>query len=239
MFLTLGYHIIDRSIHDNIAISEEAFEAQLAYLREHGYSILSLEQAIDDVDGRQAAPSPAVLLTFDDGYADTARTALPLLQKYGMTATLFVISAYVGQSNRWNPRACYDVQHMSWDELGSWLASGCDIGGHSHHHLCMTRLSAQEVQETVQLNKRLLEEQLHITPRAFAYPYGRFNQAVQDVIRQDYEIAFTVENGSWDASSGRFAINRMTVYPQWSHAEFVEQLQRHHSKLLSSVIYFP
>ncbi len=227
MFLALGYHIIDRSIHDNIAISEEAFEAHLTYLHEHAYRALSLEQAIDDINGRQEAPARSVLLTFDDGYSDTVRTALPLLQKYGMRATLFVISAYVGQTNRWNPRACYDAQHMTWDELRCWLACDCDIGGHSHDHLCMTRLNVDELQETVRLNKRLLEEQLQITPRAFAYPYGRFNKAVQDVVRQYYEIAFSVEEGSWGASAGRFAINRMMIYPQWSHAEFAEQLQRH------------
>jgi peptidoglycan/xylan/chitin deacetylase (PgdA/CDA1 family) len=227
MFLTLSYHIIDRAIGDNIAISEEAFEAQLDYLRKHDYCSLSLEQAIDDIDGRQAAPPRSVLLTFDDGYADIARTALPLLRHYDMRATLFVISAYVGQSNRWNPRVCYDTRHMTWDELRTWLACGCDIGGHSHDHLCMIRLSEEELQETVQVNKRLLQEQLHITPRAYAYPYGRFNQAAQDVVRQHYEIAFAVEGGSWDVSSDRYAINRMTVYPQWSRADFVEQLHQH------------
>ena len=227
MFLTLSYHIIDRAIQDDIAISEEAFVAQLDHLRKEGYCTLSLEQALDDIDGRQKAPPRSLLLTFDDGYADNMRSALPLLQKYGMRATLFIISAYVGESNRWNPRACYDTRPMTWDELRAWLAGGCDIGGHSHRHLCMTRLNVEELQEAMQVNKRLLEERLQIIPRAFAYPYGRFNQAVQDVVRQHYEMAFAVEGGSWDASAARYAINRMMIYPQWSRSEFITQLQRH------------
>lgn len=231
MFLALSYHIIDRAIHDDIAISQEAFEAQLDYLREHGYRALSLAQAIDDIDGRQEALPRSVLLTFDDGYADNVQVALPLLHKYGMRATLFVISAYVGQNNRWNPRACYDARHVTWDDLRSWLASGCDIGGHSHHHLCMTRLNTDELQEAVQVNKRLLEEQLQITPRAFAYPYGRFNAAVRDVVGRHYEIAFAVEKGSWDASARRYAINRMMVYLHWSQADFAAQLQQHFALL--------
>jgi peptidoglycan/xylan/chitin deacetylase (PgdA/CDA1 family) len=227
MFLTLCYHIIDRTIRDEIAIAEEAFEAQLAYLREHGYCILSLEQAIDDAAGRRAAPPRAVLLTFDDGYIDSVRAALPLLQRYGMRATLFVITGYVGQNNRWNPKACYDKEHMSWDDLRAWLDGGCDIGGHSHRHVCMTRLSKEELEETVQVDKRLLEERLQVVPRAFAYPYGRYNQAVQEVVSRYYEIAFAVEKSSWDARSDCYAINRLMVLPSWSLEEFGEQVNRH------------
>lgn len=227
MFVTLNYHIINRAIRDKIAISEEAFEAQMDYLRARDYSALSLGQAIDILDGKREAPLRSVLLTFDDGYRDNVQVALPLMQKYGMRATLFVISAYVGKTNRWNPKACYDAQHMTWHEMRFWLESGCDIGGHSHRHLCMTRLSAEEVLQTVRLNKHLLQRRLGITPRAFAYPYGGFNPAVQDVMRQHYELAFAVEDGSWDAPRERYAINRMVVYPKWNLADFAKQLDQH------------
>lgn len=225
MFVTLSYHIINRVISDKIAISEETFEQQLAYLREHGYHILSLAQAIADIDGTQKAPPRSLLLTFDDGYADNARVALPLLQAYDMRATLFVITGYIGQSNRWNTRACYDAQHMSWNNLRHWHERGGDIGGHSHLHYCMTRLSYDELQETVRLNKRLIEKETGGTPRAFAYPYGRFNQAVIDVVRQHYELAFATDDGVWDGNAHRYAINRLTVSPTWTIEDFAGQLE--------------
>ena len=224
MFATLSYHIINRAISDKIALSEEAFEQQLAYLYEHGYSTLSLAQAIADIDGTQQAPPRSLLLTFDDGYADNAHVALPLLQAYDMRATLFVITGYIGHSNRWNTRACYDTRHMTWDEVRHWHESGGDLGGHSHLHHCMTRLSSDELQETVLLNKRLLEQETGITPRAFAYPYGRCNQAVIDVIRQHYELAFATEGGAWNASAHRYAIKRLTVSPMWTIEDFAKQL---------------
>ena len=228
MFFTLNYHIINRAISDKIAISEEAFEQQLAYLRKHGYHTLSLAHAIADIDGTQKAPPRSLLLTFDDGYADSTHVALPLLRTHAMHATLFVITGYIGQSNRWNHRACYDAQHMTWYELRHWHESGGDIGGHSHLHYCMTRLNPDELQETVQLNKRLLEEQTGLTPRAFAYPYGRFNQAVVDAIRQHYAIAFATGGGAWGASAHRYAINRLTVSPGWTIEDFARQLQAIH-----------
>ena len=224
MFVTLSYHIINRAIADKIAISEAAFEQQLAYLREHGYHTLSLAQAIADSDGLQKAPPRSLLLTFDDGYADNTRVALPLLQTYDMRATLFVITGYMGQSNRWNTRACYDAQHMSWNDLRHWHQRGGDIGGHSHLHHCMTRLDHDELEETVRLNKRMIEKETGVVPRAFAYPYGRFNQAVIDVVRQHFEIAFATNGGKWDASSHRYAINRLTIFPAWTIEEFALQL---------------
>ncbi|HVB73360.1 MAG TPA: polysaccharide deacetylase family protein [Ktedonobacteraceae bacterium] len=224
MFVTLSYHIINRAIRDKIAISEEAFEQQLNFLREHGYTTLSLDQAVADIDGKQQAPPRSLLLTFDDGYIDNARVALPLLQACNMRATLFVITGFVGQTNRWNHRASYDVHHMTWDDLRLWLDSGCDIGGHSHLHYNMTRLSAGEMQETILVNKRLLEEELAFRLRAFAYPYGAFNPAIIDAIHQHYEIAFATEKGSWDASTHRYTINRLTISPAWDIAEFARQL---------------
>jgi peptidoglycan/xylan/chitin deacetylase (PgdA/CDA1 family) len=225
MFVTLNYHIINSAISGKIAISEESFEQQLAYLYTRGYTTLSLAQAIANLDGLWQAPPHSVLLTFDDSYADAAHVALPRLQAHGMRATLFVITGYIGQSNRWNTRACYDTQHMTWDELRHWHENGGDLGGHSHLHHCMTRLSLEELRETVEHNKRLLEQETGIVPRAFAYPYGRFNQEVIEVVRQHYELAFATDGGAWDARANRYAINRLTVLPAWTIEDFAARLR--------------
>lgn len=258
MFVTLLYHIINHAISDRIAISEEAFEAQLSYLRQAGCNILTLEQAIDSVDRRSivgaglasalaTGPAPtlatelaptrssqrSVLLTFDDGYAETVHTALPLLRAYNMTATLFMLSAYIGQTNRWNPRACYDARHLTWEELQCWLDAGCDLGGHSHAHLCMTRLDEHEMHDAVLLNKHLLEDHLHTRLRAFSYPYGKFNQVTREVVSKQYELAFSVHEGSWNAQVDRHAINRLEIEPGWSIEEFAKRLDEAHRALLA------
>lgn len=226
MFTTLVYHIINREINDKIAISEEAFEEQLDYLHSEGYHTLSLSQAIDDIDGKQESPPCSLLLTFDDGYVDNIYAALPRLQCYNMKATLFVISAYVGQTNRWNPRACYDVNHATWDELCQWLEHGCDIGGHTHQHLCMTRLNGQEMYDAVYVNKRILEEHLHIKLRGFSYPYGAYNQLAQEVVSRHYEVAFALGTGSRDARANRYTLHRLTIDPGWTIEQFANQLAK-------------
>ncbi|GAC1344878.1 MAG: hypothetical protein NVSMB27_06370 [Ktedonobacteraceae bacterium] len=226
MFAALAYHIINRTICEKNAISEEAFEHQLRYLHEHGYTVLSLTEAIDILDGKKMAPSRPILLTFDDGYVDNLYVALPVLRTYGMTATLFVISAYVGQTNRWNPKACYDVNHLSWNELRLWQKAGCDIGGHTHTHHCMTRLNTQEMYEAVYVNKRILEEHLQTKMRAFSYPYGAYNHLAREVVSEQYELAFAVDNGGMDASMHRYALHRLSVSSKWSTADFVARLEK-------------
>lgn len=248
MFVTLLYHIINHTIPDRIAISEEAFEAQLSYLRQEGYNILTLDEAISSVERRAmvearlalstglASTQPSqrsVLITFDDGYAETVHTALPLLRAYNMTATLFMLSAYIGQTNRWNPRACYDARHLAWEELQCWLDAGCDLGGHSHAHLCMTRLDEQEMHDAILLNKRLLEDHLHTRLRAFSYPYGKFNQVAREVVSKQYKLAFSVHDGSWNARVDRYAINRLEIEPGWSIEEFARRLDETHRALLA------
>lgn len=232
MFVTLLYHSINRRNPAKTAISEEAFEAQMGFLHREGYSILTLAQAIDFISGKQEVPQRAVLLTFDDGFADNVLSALPLLRDYGMTATLFLVSTYVGQKYDWNLQAHDNIRHVTWDELQSWLEAGCEIGGHTHAHLRMTRLSAREMFDAVLINKQIVEENLHTRLRAFSYPYGAHNQMARDLVSKYYELAFSVERGSWDPGVDRFAINRLEVKPGRSIEEFAEQLER-----VSSAIY--
>ena len=226
MFVTLLYHIIHNTVRDKIAIPQGAFEAQLCYLRENGYTVLSLSEAIAILNHQQSAPPHAVLLTFDDGYADNLTVALPLLQRYGMVATVFVISAYVGHNNRWNPKACYDVNHMTWDELHLWQQAGCTIGGHTHTHQCMTRLSITELYNEVVRNKCLLEAQLQIPIRAFSYPYGAYNPMAQQTVSIHYEVAFAVDNGDAPSPLHRHTLHRLTVSPKWDMTAFAHHLER-------------
>ncbi len=232
MFVTLLYHSINRRNPAKTAISEEAFEAQLSFLYREGYSILPLAQAIDFISGKQKVLQHAVLLTFDDGFADNVLTALPRMRDYGMTATLFLVSAYIGQKYDWNPQAHDNIRHVTWDELQLWLEAGCEIGGHTHAHLRMTGLSAHEMLDAVLINKQIMEENLHTRLRAFSYPYGAHNQMAQNLVSRYYELAFSVDKGSWDPEVDRFALNRLEVKPGWGIEEFAEQLDR-----VSSAIY--
>lgn len=220
VFVTLMYHLVDDAIDDANAVARRAFADQMALLQDEGYACLSIEAAAAIAQGELAPPPRALLITFDDGYAGNVDVALPLLTRCGLCATMFVLSAYVGQNNRWNPKACYDVAHAGWDGLRTWLAAGCTVGGHSHAHLCMTRLAAEEVRQAVRLNRELLAAELGCSLVGFSYPYGVYNAQVKRIVAESYAIAFSDVAGTWSPTADRYAINRIGVRPEWDLKEF-------------------
>lgn len=220
MFVTLMYHIIDASIDAFIAIPPTQLKDQLAYLSDNNYQIIDLETAIKIALGQEFPSYKGVLLTFDDGYLDNIDTALPILLEYQATATLFVPTLYVGRNNRWNLRAPYDKSHAGWKQLQQWAACGLAIGGHTHDHMCMVRLNELEIAETLDINNRLLEDNLGISPRAFAYPYGIYNERAIRQVAQRYDIAFSVDDGNWNVLLGRHTIRRLPINPNWDTASF-------------------
>jgi len=225
MFVTLMYHLVNDEISDSIAVSRRAFEEQMRCLHDEGYHCLTIDEASAAAQSISPAPPCSVLITFDDGYADNVEHALPILTRYGLRATLFVISATIGQRNRWNPKACYDTWHLDWKGLRTWLAAGCDSGGHTHEHLCMTRLSEDEVRHTVRVNKEILEHGLGRTLVGFSYPYGMYNALAQRVVAESYSIAFSDTAGVWSPAADRYAINRIGVRPEWGVKEFRKRIE--------------
>lgn len=224
MFVTLMYHLVDDTIEDSIALSRRAFGEQMQFLQNEGYRSLTIEEASAIAQNAVPAPPRAVLITFDDGYNDNVTHALPILARHGLCATNFVISAYIGRTNRWNPKACYDAYHLDWAGLRTWLAAGCDIGGHSHEHLCLTRLSEAEVRQAVRTNKELLEGELGRQLVAFSYPYGMYNALAKQIVAEAYAIAFSDTAGTWSPGTDRHAINRIGVRPEWHIQEFARRL---------------
>ena len=88
---------------------------------------------------------PLVALTFDDGFSNVVRHALPVLRRYGVSATLFPVTAHVGSDepmgfDRWAVANQARVERdawraVTWSELETWVAAGMELGAHSHRHL--------------------------------------------------------------------------------------------------------
>jgi peptidoglycan/xylan/chitin deacetylase (PgdA/CDA1 family) len=229
MFVTLMYHIVDRRIDTPIAVSEESFEAQLAHIRREGFTALTLADVLRLVSGEGAPPDRGVFVTLDDGYADNLYAALPRLQEHGFEATLFVPTAYVGQSNGWNPRADYEVRHLDWEELERWLDGGGRIGGHTHEHLSAGGARRDEFAASIELNRRLLKQRLGIDVVAFAYPYGVATPEAREEVSRWCQVAWVADGGTpgtWDPRRDRFLLNRVFIGPKLRLDDFARRLAR-------------
>jgi peptidoglycan/xylan/chitin deacetylase (PgdA/CDA1 family) len=176
-------------------VTPDAFEAQLAYLREAGYQSASVGELRRSIELRQPLPGRRVVLSFDDAYTDFAEYAWPLLKRYGFGAILFVVSGHTGGTNEWDQRFGESLPLLGWEALRELKADGVEIGAHSVTHPPMSGLSPREVAYEVAESRRAIERELGGPVETFAYPYGDRNEAVERITGScGVTLAFTTRS---------------------------------------------
>ena len=122
-------------------------------------------------------------LTFDDGYQNFLSNALPTLQKFGFSATVYVLSGLIGKSNIWDHASGISPNCLlSEEELKLCIGSGVELGCHSHNHYSLVSENVNLVTEITE-SKHLLEKQFEVDVHSFCYPYGHFNTRVVEAVR--------------------------------------------------------
>ncbi len=101
----LTYHSIDKS-GSVVSVSPEKFRKQMLYLSESSFNVVSLSEILAAFHERRLLPAKTVVITFDDGYRNVYTEAFPVLDSYGFTATVFLITNYCGKHNDW-PDNCF------------------------------------------------------------------------------------------------------------------------------------
>jgi peptidoglycan/xylan/chitin deacetylase (PgdA/CDA1 family) len=152
-----------------LSVAPELFEAQMAWLHEQGYTPIRMDAVARCLRGATPCPARAVALTFDDGYADAFTTALPVLQRYGFTATFYIVSGFVGQP-----------AYMSWEQLAALRDAGMEIGAHTLDHTDLTTLDPATADNEIVQSKADLEGQLGISVVSFCYPSGQYNWGIEE-----------------------------------------------------------
>ena len=131
----LTYHHIlrdeenTRFRHTSTTTSVRAFNNQMAWLRDQGYTTLTMYQLEGYVRNKMNLPAKAVVITFDDGLKSVSRYAYPVLKEYGFNATAFIISSRIkGHPQKWDPKS---LQFMSVQEIKG-IQDVFDIQSHTH-----------------------------------------------------------------------------------------------------------
>jgi peptidoglycan/xylan/chitin deacetylase (PgdA/CDA1 family) len=181
----LMYHSVD---DDSAAacVRPHRFEEQLSYLSRSGYEAVDLDAVYDYLTQGASISSKPIVITFDDGYRDNLENAYPILKKYGMCATIYLVTGHLGSSNRWNASDGIPQRPlMNWDEICS---SANDLllsfQAHTFSHPKLTRISANQVREELGNSKQMIEERLGKPCRHLAYPYGDYDSVVRDTAEE-------------------------------------------------------
>jgi peptidoglycan/xylan/chitin deacetylase (PgdA/CDA1 family) len=205
----LAYHSIGDDPRDGTmrwSVSPGDFDEQMALLAERGRQPLTVAQYAAALRGEGTLPHDPALVTFDDGFADLAATALPVLQRYGLVATAFLVSGWVGT------RAPDGGAVLDWDQVHELRAQGTQIGSHSHSHRALDCLPAAEAERELRLSRELLADGLGEEVMSFAYPHGynsaRLRRSVQAA---GYSSACGVKNALSHQDDDLFALARVLV----------------------------
>ncbi|MCF5914091.1 polysaccharide deacetylase family protein [Aeromonas veronii] len=195
------------------------FEKHLRLMKWLGYETLTFRDLADKgFIHRLQYGKKYLMITADDGYQDNLTRMLPLLEKYGYKAVVYVVT---GEGyNRW------DVEHptnpdtkvslMSGEQVRALAASGhVEIGGHTLTHPRLSKLTPEQQAHEIQENKRQLEALLGHPLLSFAYPYGDMNESAKEqAIAAGYCFAVATNSGPKAMHQDPFQIRRIAIFPR-------------------------
>ncbi len=182
-----------------LAMSPVQFESQMSYLASHGYRCLSLKEAVQTIKSGGVTPAKSFVITFDDGYQEVRSIAAPILEKFGFTATIFLVANRMGSpSNWWVQNGDITGQLLTWEEARDLAQRGYTLGSHTANHLMLRRLDDQSAFAEIQNSKMLLQEQLGMQVDFFSYPYSETDARIQGLIESaGYTAACAGYMGPW------------------------------------------
>ncbi|MPN14596.1 hypothetical protein SDC9_161923 [bioreactor metagenome] len=158
-----------------------------------------------------------MIITFDDGYEDNYRTALPILEKYRFKATVFIISDAVGQPG-----------YLTWEQIKAMQGRQTEIGSHTAGHVALAETGYQEKSRQFRKSKQVLEQQLGTPVEFLAYPFGSYDADVFPLLQEaGYRGACTGIPGFNRLDQEAFTLRRISVpRPKFGLLEFKLRLIR-------------
>jgi len=194
----LMYHSISESsqtsVHPYFAVetSPRVFAAQMEFLHDNHYCTISPADVIALLSTGQTDGKKYVVITFDDGYRDFYTQAFPILNKLGMTATVYLPTAFIKQKSApFKGKEC-----LTWAEVRELHNAGIEFGSHTVNHPTLTGLCHAELERELRRSKDKIENELSCAVQSFAYPYAFPEQDREFVHRlRDLLMATGYNNG--------------------------------------------
>ncbi len=197
------YHAVAQVADDpnQVCVSPQRFETQMLYLKRRRLRGVSVRELREGGAGTKRSKG-LVGLTFDDAYENFLQSALPVLEKYGFSATVFVVGGMMGGENSWDEKGPR-MKLLDADGVREAAERGMEIGSHSMSHADLSGLEGARLDTELDQSRRILSELLSEEVEGFCYPYGSLNNAsIQAVRRAGYSYACStktrIENSDYD-----------------------------------------
>lgn len=206
------YHgmLKDSKYQGKYVISPEQFESDLKYLKDHGYTTVTMADLFSYVDGDVSLPEKPIMLTFDDGYYNNYLYAYPLAQAYESKIIISPIGYYTDQFSQ-TEEVNANYSHMTWKQIKEMMDSGyVEFQNHSYNlHASKKggRLGSKKLAgESLEAYTQMLTEDLSkmqremtantgYTPNTFVYPFGAVSKDSLPIIKSlGFQATLTCES---------------------------------------------
>ena len=203
----LMYHRFGETKYPTTNIRLEQFDAHLERLQSGDFTVWPLPRIVEYLQTGQPLPDRTVAITIDDAYLSVYEEAWPRLKALNMPFTVFVATQYI-DANRYG--------YMSWDQIRELQAGGVTIGSQTRTHPHMHKISIERSKsEIAESNARFIAE-LGMRPDLFAYPYGEYDMAVIEAVKQaGFTAAFGQNSGIAHGYNGFFELPRFAMNEQY------------------------
>lgn len=223
--VVLQYHHVGDSTPAITSVTPDRFREHLDILEQGGYHVISLAQLMQALAERTPLPDKAVVITFDDAYLNIFDNAWPMLRQRNIPFTVFVNSEPVDRGYG---------SHMSWEQLRELSKAGVTLANHTHTHAHLPRKQTGEsdadwrerIREEIELAEQRIQQETRQSHRVLAYPYGEYNNAVKDIVKNLGYRAFGQQSGPVGYNSDPLALPRFPVSADYgTAAAFRERLR--------------
>lgn len=185
------------------------FEEQIKYLKDNNYYFPTWKEVEDYIDRKQDLPEKSIVITVDDGDASFFELAVPVLNKYNIDATSFVITEWYGyRVNEPRKNVIYESHSNNMHEPG---ANGKGK---------MLSASYSDLIKDLKISKEILNG-----AEIFCYPFGHYDETCIKALKETgYKLAFTTEEGKVTPGASKYKLPRVRISSNIGMKYFIEQV---------------
>ncbi|HMT06475.1 MAG TPA: polysaccharide deacetylase family protein [Pyrinomonadaceae bacterium] len=212
----LLYHKIDLPTPDikvrGAFTAPRIFEKQVAYLVKKQIKVVTVGELVEHYNSFGEFPARTLAISFDDGWKDNFTHAFPILKKYGLRATIYLVADCLGRTtDQVVPTGEEPREHISADDVREMAGYGVEFGSHTLSHRWLNEISPDEVDREMIESRSFVENLTQTDCKTIAYPAGFFNDHAKSSAKAaGYLAAFSTIYGD-DSASDLFELNRTEI----------------------------
>jgi peptidoglycan/xylan/chitin deacetylase (PgdA/CDA1 family) len=236
----LMYHSVSDDAEEGVgpyyrvATHPRRFAEQMQWLKELGYTGVSLEEALKAAHHNSAGQRRMAVITFDDGFRDFHTAAWPVLRYHGFSASMYLPTGFISTKRK----SFRDRECMTWGEVRELRAQGAHFGAHTVSHPELYKIPWRDIETEVTDSKEQVETELGESICSFAYPYA-FPQQDPEFVEQfkkllddrGYRSCVTTRIGRVKPDDDRLSLRRLPVNSCDDRTLFAAKLDGHYDRI--------